>query len=290
MRVGIIGGTGLDEVVRRQVDGQAEMAAGPFGRPSAPLIVGDWQGVPIAFLPRHGSGHVHSPSTLPYRANIYALKSVGCTHVIASGAVGSLRETIEPRHLVVVDQVIDKTSKRASTFFDQYLVVHAEFADPFCHSLRQRLLKAAEGLGARVHSQGTYVCMEGPQFSTKSESLLHRQWGGDLIGMTVMPEAKLAREAEMCYALVALATDYDCWRPHRSGEKQELLKEIIANMDAASSSATELIARAVGSFAQSPPAACRCQSAMDLAIWSDLAQVDPAARGRYGVLLEKHLK
>ena len=159
--------------------------------------------MPVALLSRHGEGHLLNPSQVPYRANIYALKALGVTHVLASGAVGSLREEVAPRHLVIPDQVIDRTFRRAGTFFDD-LAVHVELAAPFCGALRNALVKGGAGFPVRIHQGGTYVCMEGPQFSTRAESELHRSWGASLIGMTVMPEAKLAREAELCYALVAL--------------------------------------------------------------------------------------
>ena len=244
----------------------------------------------IALLARHGDGHVLNPSQVPYRANIYALKSLGVTHIIASGATGSLREAIEPRDLVIADQVIDKTVHRANTFFDDGIVAHVEFAEPFCPALRQALLGCAADVDATVHETGTYVCMEGPQFSTRVESLMHRAWGGDLIGMTCLPEAKLAREAEMCYALVALPTDYDCWRPHEHGvSKQALLSEIIGHLTAATENATALIRAAVRRLASNPPGACACQNALELAIWSDGKAIDPATIKRLGILVDKYL-
>ena len=197
--VGIIGGTGLGEALGALGTGEVRHVETPFGRPSGPITLTEVEGHPVALLSRHGPGHLLNPSTVPYRANIWALKSLGVTHVLASGAVGSLREEVAPRHLVIPDQVIDRTFRRASTFFDD-LAVHVELAAPFCTNLRNLLVKAGAGFPARVHQGGTYVCMEGPQFSTRAESELHRSWGASLIGMTVMPEAKLAREAELCYA------------------------------------------------------------------------------------------
>ena len=289
MRIGIIGGSGLGQTLGKQVQGNAQRVETPFGWPSAPILTGEWHQAPIAFLPRHGNGHIFSPSAVPYRANIYALKQLGCTHIIASGAVGSLRDEIAPKQLVVIDQVIDKTHKRPNTFFDEYLAAHAEFADPFCPNLRRHIIEVAKTLDCEVHGKGTYVCMEGPQFSTRAESLMHRQWGGDVIGMTIMPEAKLAREAEMCYAVVALSTDYDCWRPHQAGDRLQLLQEIISNMNTASESATQLIAQTVAAMAQESPTECECHRAMELAIWSDKSKIDPAARAKYGILVKKHL-
>jgi 5'-methylthioadenosine phosphorylase len=228
---------------------------------------------------------------VPYRANIYALKTLGVTHVLASGAVGSLREEIRPRDLVIVSQLIDKTCRRAPTFFDEGLAVHVEFAEPFCRELRKVLIGAAQGLDARVHERGTYVCMEGPAFSTQAESHMHRAWGGDLIGMTAMPEARLAREAEMAYALVALATDYDCWRPHEPGTTpQKLLEEIIGHLQAATANAIALLRAAVAALAAGPLPSSPAHSALELAIWSDRAKIAPEAARKYGPLLARYIK
>ena len=210
-RVGIIGGSGLGNALLAAHAGGAgaeSVEVGtPFGKASAPVMLAEMGGAPVAFLARHGVGHTIPPSAVPFRANIWALKSVGCRWIIASGAVGSLREEIVPRDLALVDQIIDKTTRRVETFFDEAGggAVHVELAEPMCGKLRGILGEAAGTVkGRRVHGSGTYVCMEGPAFSTKAESLMHRLWGGDLIGMTAMPEAKLAREAEISYALVAL--------------------------------------------------------------------------------------
>jgi 5'-methylthioadenosine phosphorylase len=250
----------------------------PFGATSGPILVTRWQGVEIAFLSRHGPGHLLNPSVVPYRANIYALKSLGVTHILASGATGSLREDVRPGHLVICDQVIDRTYRRASTFFDDGIVAHVEFAEPFCPSLRGVLIEAGRKAGITVHADGTYVCMEGPAFSTIAESRMHRQWGGDLIGMTCLPEAKLAREAEMCYALIALPTDYDCWRPHEPGrDRKALLAEIIGNLNEATQQAIELLRVAVPKLAERVDEPCACRDALALAIWSDKTRVSGAA-------------
>jgi 5'-methylthioadenosine phosphorylase len=317
--IGIIGGTGLGEALLREVSGESHEVDTPFGRPSGPVVRARWEGVEIAFLPRHGHGHTLCPTAVPYRANIYALKALGVTRIIASGATGSLREEIRPRDLVVVDQIIDKTTRRAATFFDEPgVAVHVEFAGPFCPSLRRALLSAAESVGvlenqpeaqagATVHDGGTYVCMEGPAFSTVAESRMHRSWGGDLVGMTCMPEAKLAREAEMCYALIALPTDYDCWRPHDpSKDKQTLLREIIGNVEAATANSVALIKAVLRSVDQpeSPPARsasegtrsglgvdqvkCACQDALEMAVWTDRESITRETIERYGVLLARH--
>jgi 5'-methylthioadenosine phosphorylase len=287
--VGIIGGTGLGEALGALGTGEVREVDTPYGRPSAPITLAEVGGVPLALLPRHGEGHVHSPSTVPYRANIWALKSLGVTHVLASGAVGSLREEMAPRHLVIPDQVIDKTFRRAGTFFDD-LAVHVELASPFCTGLRNVLVKAAAALPTRVHQGGTYVCMEGPQFSTRAESELHRSWGASLIGMTVMPEAKLAREAELCYALVALPTDYDCWKPHPASlDQAKLIEEILGNVKVATQNAIELVRRALPHVAALGEKACPCQSALALGIWTDKSRISEPTRRKLAPILGKYL-
>ena len=290
-RIGIIGGTGLGQTLADEVGGRQVQVETPFGLPSGPILVTHWAGADVAFLSRHGPGHLLNPSAVPYRANIWALKSLGVTHIVASGATGSLNERIAPRDLVLCDQVIDKTHKRAATFFDEGLVAHVEFAEPFCPKLRGLLTEAADSIKAKVHSAGTYVCMEGPQFSTVAESNMHRAWGGDLIGMTAMPEAKLAREAEISYALVALVTDYDCWRPHAPGKDRALLMhEILEHLKAATDNGVALL-RAV-----LPPLADRLDEpwpyadALGMAIWSDKNAVDPAVVQRLDLLAGRYFR
>ncbi len=289
-RIGIIGGSGLGDALCEQSGGTREKVATPFGDPSDELILTEWSGTQVAILNRHGPGHLINPSQVNYRANIYALKKIGCTHVIASGAVGSLRERIEPKHLVIPDQVIDKTYRRVPTFFDEYLAAHVEFAAPFCGVLRRHLLACAETADTTVHEGGTYVCMEGPAFSTRAESEMHRQWGGDLIGMTCMPEAKLAREAELSYAMVCLPSDYDCWRPVPDDlEKHELLKEIIGNLTAATGHAISLIKEAISRFGDIADTPSPAHNALELAVWSPPEAISPVAREHYGVLMSKYL-
>jgi 5'-methylthioadenosine phosphorylase len=290
VKVGVIGGSGLGDALCSGSAGEPRRVQTPFGEPSDAIIETNWQGIDIALLNRHGPGHLIGPSRVNYRANIYALKAVGCTHVIASGAVGSLREQIKPKDLVIPHQVIDKTYRRVPTFFDESLAVHVELAYPFCPVLRRHLLSCAPAVKTTVHDGGTYVCMEGPAFSTRAESEMHRHWGGNLIGMTAMPEAKLAREAELAYALVCLPSDYDCWRPHPSQlDKHELLKEIIGNLTEATANAIELIKAAVARFAEIADVPSPAHSALELAIWSDRKHVSPATKEHYGVLLEKYL-
>ncbi|MFQ5805959.1 MAG: S-methyl-5'-thioadenosine phosphorylase [Phycisphaerae bacterium] len=288
--IGLIGGTGLGDALFGETHAQEHDIDTPFGKPSSPVRVVEWHGLKVAILARHGEGHIYNPSQVPYRANIYALKSLGVTHIIASGAVGSLREEIKPRDLVVVEQVIDRTYRRRPTFFDQGLAVHVEFSRPFCPELRKLLLSVADQVDARVHPRATYVCMEGPAFSTVAESEIHRAWQADLIGMTVMPEAKLAREAEICYALIALVTDYDCWRLHAPGaDKQKLLAEIIDHLKAATANAIALLRAAIEAFAVRPLGKSPIHDALELAIWTDQAKLTPEVAKRYGVLLEKYV-
>ncbi len=288
IKIGLIGGTGLGEAILGEIGGERQEITTPFGAPSDAIVEGTWMGASVAVLSRHGPGHTLNPSRVPYRANIFALKALGCTHILASGAVGSLREEYAPRDLVVVDQVIDKTLKRDGTFFDR-AAVHVEFAEPFCALLRQTLLESAKTMGdgaAKVHDGGCYVCMEGPAFSTRAESLMHRLWGGDVVGMTAMPEAKLAREAEMAYVLVALVTDYDCWRQKPTvkvepgqapaADPKVLLEEIIGNLKAAGDNALALIRKAVEMIAGDPSkvAGSAAREALKLAIWSKKDRID----------------
>ena len=210
VKVGVFGGTGLYSM--DGLTGLREVAvATPFGDPSAVVTVGELDGVRVAFIPRHGRGHSILPSEIPARANVYAMKLLGVERLISISAVGSLREYIEPLHMVVPDQIIDRTQARPSTFFGEGLAVHIAFGEPFCPELSGMLAEAAAGTGATVHRDGTYLVMEGPAFSTRAESQMYRGWGADVIGMTALPEAKLAREAEMCFAVLATATDYDAW-------------------------------------------------------------------------------
>jgi len=287
-RIGIIGGTGLERAFAEQAGGKEVVADTPFGSPSGPILLTRWEGVDVAFISRHGPGHLLNPSAVPYRANVFALKQLGVTHVLASGATGSLREEIEPGHLVICDQVIDKTL-RDNTFFDRGMAAHVEFAEPFCPKLRSLLARAGEKVATVVHPAGTYVCMEGPQFSTVAESRMHQAWGGDLIGMTAMPEAKLAREAEICYALIALPTDYDCWRPHDpSKDRQTLLAEIIGNLETAAANAIELLRAALPVLVKRLDEPCPCRDALSLAIWSDKSRVDRAVIERLRPLIGRY--
>jgi len=307
LKVGLIGGTGIGEALGAESGVRHEIET-PFGRPSDAIIETTWAGVGTLILSRHGPGHLLNPSQVPSRANIFALKKLGCTHILASGAVGSLRDEFRPRDLVIPDQIIDKTSRRPSTFFE-HAAVHVEFAEPFCPVLRHILQEAAGPAASAVnasefsvHPSGCYVCMEGPAFSTRAESLMHRLWGGDLIGMTALPEAKLAKEAEISYALVALVTDYDSWKGHPPQKDKDgkelptidpfvLLNEIIGNLKAATASAIQLMRRTVELMGQrrAELADCPAQHALKLAIWSDKSKISADERQRLGPLWMKYL-
>ena len=286
--VGIIGGSGLgDALVEHFTNAKTLTMDTPFGSPSGPITVGTFGNREVAFLNRHGQGHTLNPSCVPYAANIYAFKRMGVRTVLASGAVGSLREEIAPGHLVVVDQFIDKTVRRQGSFFDDYGAVHCEMAEPVCSRVHRAIVGTARTLDCRTHDSGTYVCMEGPQFSTRAESLMHRGWGGDLIGMTAMPEAKLAREAQMCYNLVALVSDYDCWRPPGEiREKQALLAEIISNLGAATENCLELMRAVLAGDADLVDSECSCRASLGLAVWTEQGTLDAEKTRKLSPLFE----
>ncbi len=227
--IGVIGGSGVYQIDGLEGASWVKVKS-PWGKPSDEVLVGRLGGIPIAFLPRHGRGHVHAPSDVPYRANIDALKRLGCTDLIAVSAVGSLREDYRPGDFVLVDQYIDRTFARPKSFFGAGCVAHVGFSHPTCPRLSAHCAQAARQAGVTVHEGATYMAMEGPQFSTLAESRLYRSWGADVIGMTGMPEAKLAREAELCYASVAMVTDYDCWHPgHDAVDVAAVIRTLTAN-------------------------------------------------------------
>jgi 5'-methylthioadenosine phosphorylase len=233
VKIGVIGGSGLYEIAG-MTNVEEVRPNTPFGEPSDAIIIGELDGRSIAFLPRHGRGHNISPTEIPSRANIYALKALGVEWIISVSAVGSLKEGIHPLDLVVPDQIIDRTKSRVNSFFDGGLVAHVSFAEPFCPTLSNILYHAALDVGANVHQEGTYIAMEGPLFSTKAESNLYRSWGASIIGMTALPEAKLAREAEICYATLACITDYDTWHETEESVTIEMaLANLVLNADKA---------------------------------------------------------
>ncbi len=268
--IGLIGGSGLGEVFEQQMKRVRRVEVKtPFGRPSDKIIIGDFAGRKLAFVNRHGQGHTLNPSMVPFAANIYALKKLGVTTVISTTAVGSLAAKMKPKDIVIVDQLIDKTFKRTNTFFNGVAAVHCEMAKPCCGRLRKIVADVSRSVKTTVHKSGTYVCMEGPQFSTRAESLMHQKWGGHLIGMTAMPEVKLAREAQMCYVLISMVSDYDCWRPQKkTAAPQELLKEIIGNLNDATANTIKLIDAVLRSEKIFCDETCHCRKSLDLAVWT----------------------
>ncbi len=282
-KVGIIGGSGFYRM-DGLTDAEEVRPETPFGEPSGSIVVGTLEGERVAFLPRHGPGHRILPQELPARANVYALKSLGVETIVGVSAVGSLREEIEPLHLVVPDQIIDRTRGRPSTFFGEGLVAHIGFADPFCPETRTALAASAREAGATVHDGGTYVVVEGPAFSTRAESHLYRTWGADVIGMTALPEAKLAREAEICYAILACATDYDCWH---YGEADVTAEMIVANLRknvALSQEAVRLFLRRLPRERR-----CGCRDALANALVTPLDQVPQATLAKLEPLIRKYV-
>ena len=286
--LGVIGGSGIYDLDKLTGVEHVSVET-PYGAPSDDLLIGRLGATKMVFLPRHGRGHRIAPSEINYRANIWALKKLGVTQVISVSAVGSMKEEIEPGHLVIPEQFIDRTHGRTGTFFGDGVVAHVSLADPVCPVLSGALYDHAVALGINVHKGGAYVCINGPQFSTRAESHLYRSWGVAVIGMTNLPEARLAREAELCYATLALSTDYDCWRPTKRDRGQdELLQEILANLRRATDNAVKLI-RETLKLIESPWPPCRCRDALKLAIWSDRKQIDPAVAKRLEPLVGRHL-
>jgi 5'-methylthioadenosine phosphorylase len=279
--IGIIGGSGLYDIEGLRKIKELSVKT-PFGSPSDKLVLGELDGVAIAFLSRHGRGHRINPSEINYRANIYALKSLGVRRVISVSAVGSMKEAIKPGDVVIPDQFIDFTKRRVSTFFEGGIVAHVAFGDPVCASLGSALSDAAHATGATVHQGGVYICIEGPQFSTKGESRLYRQWGASVIGMTNLPEAKLAREAELCYATVALATDYDCW--HET-EEAVTVEAILTTLRQNVTLAKRLLRSAMGAAAEVK--VCSCHRALQDAIITAPDRMPASLRRKLGLLIDR---
>ena len=277
--IAVIGGSGLYEMEGLTRIREVRVTT-PFGKPSDAVIIGTLAGQQVAFLARHARGHRINPSTINYRANIYALKSLGVSRVFSVSAVGSMKEHIEPGHLVLPHQFVDRTTQRLGTFFDQGLVAHVSFAEPICQDFSGIVHRAAKQVGATTHVGGTYVCIEGPQFSTKAESNLYRQWGVDVIGMTNLPEAKLAREAEMCYVTLALATDYDCW--HET-EESVTVEAILKIMNDNVVQAKKVIQQALKYT--TAPRRCCCGTALQQAIVTSPTAITAWAKRRYQLFL-----
>jgi 5'-methylthioadenosine phosphorylase len=270
--IGVIGGSGVYQIDGLEGASWVKVKS-PWGKPSDEVLLGRLNGTPMAFLPRHGRGHVHAPSDVPFRANIDALKRLGCTDVIAVSAVGSLREDYRPGDFVIVDQYIDRTFARPKSFFGAGCVAHVGFSHPTCPRLSAACAEAARQAGVTVHEGATYIAMEGPQFSTLAESRLYRSWGADVIGMTGMPEAKLAREAELCYASVAMVTDYDCWHPgHDAVDVAAVIRTLTANAGNARALVANLPALLGPDRAPCPHG---CDRALDMALMTAPDKRDP---------------
>lgn len=285
-KLGVIGGSGLYQMEGVSIVREHDLIT-PFGKPSDAVIEGNVGGRTVYFIPRHGKGHRHTPSEVPYRANIHALKQLGVTHVMAVSAVGIMREDIKPGDMVVPDQVFDRTKGvRASTFFGEGVVGHVSFADPFCTDVNSIIAASAKKNGATVHKGGTYVCMEGPQFSTRAESRFYRQTlAPAVIGMTGIPEAKLAREAEMCYGMLALATDYDCW--HET-EEDVSVDAVMAVLKANATMANATVKSVIASMPNT--ATCSCQSAAKMAIMTTPNAIPAAVKEKLHILYGKYFK
>jgi 5'-methylthioadenosine phosphorylase len=285
-KIGIIGGSGLYKMEALK-DVQEVQLDTPFGAPSDAFIVGSLEGVTVAFLARHGRNHHLTPSELPFRANIHAMKQLGVEYLISASAVGSLKEEAKPLDMVIPDQFIDRTKNRISTFFGEGIVAHIAFADPVCNHLAKVVGDAVEGLqlpDVTLHRGGTYVCMEGPAFSTKAESNLYRSWGATVIGMTNLQEAKLAREAEIAYATLALVTDYDCWHPDHDSVTVEM---VIGNLHRNSANAQKVIQETVRRVSENPPVS-EAHSALKYAILTQLDKVPAATKEKLSLLLKKY--
>src|SRR6266496_2373129 len=285
--IGVIGGSGLYSM-EGMTDVEEVAVKTPFGDPSDVITIGKVEGVPMAFLPRHGRGHRITPTEIPVRANIWALKSLGVEWVISVSAVGSLREHIPPRDLLIPDQLFDRTRSRVNTFYEGGIVVHCTFAEPFCTTLSELLLESAHELGdVRVHGGGTYVCIEGPLFSTKAESRVYRSWGMDIIGMTALPEAKLAREAELCYATIACVTDYDCWH---GAEESVTVEMVLGNLSANVTNAQRILSSIARKIPTDRSAnTCSCPNAFETAILTDSNKIPADVKEKYSLLIGKYL-
>jgi len=281
--VGVIGGSGLYEMPGFKLAHEVSINT-PFGKPSDKIVVGELSGVKMAFLPRHGRGHFIIPSQINYRANIYALKKLGCEFIIASAACGSLSNKIHPGDIVIVDQFIDRTKHRIDSFFGNGIVAHTLFSDPVCQNLAQILYDTAFKLGLRVHRAGTYVCIEGPAFSTRAESYLYREWNADVVGMTNLTEAKLAREAEICYATIALCTDYDCWK---KTEAPFSIDKILQIMHQNTDNWKKIIKEALPHLPKART--CFCKDALKNAIITDPKKIPPKIKKDLKIIIGKYI-
>jgi 5'-methylthioadenosine phosphorylase len=284
VQIGIIGGSGLYDMAE-VTDRKEVTLTTPFGEPSGAYVLGTLRGKRVAFLARHGAGHRLSPSELNFRANIYGLKMLGVEYILSASAVGSLKQEYKPLDIVIPDQFIDRTRGRISTFFGNGLVAHVGFAHPFCKVLSGVAYESGLAAGATIHKGGTYVCMEGPQFSTLAESNLYRSWGASIIGMTNLQEAKLAREAEICYTTIALVTDYDCWHPEHDSVTVDM---IIANLTQNAKTAQQIIATAVDGLPYART--CECASALKFALITRPEMIPMQTKKDLAPLVGKYLQ
>lgn len=282
--IGVIGGSGLYEI-EGLTNVEEHALSTPFGEPSDAFIAGTFGDLKAVFLPRHGRGHRVSPTEINFRANIWGMKALGVTKIVSVSAVGSMREDIEPGHFVCVDQFFDRTRHRPDTFFGDGVVAHVMFADPVCEDVRQALLASGKELSLAMHDGGTYMNMEGPQFSTRAESKIYRQWGVDVIGMTNLQEARLAREAEICYATVAMATDFDCWH---EGHDDVTVEGVLEVMRANVGNAKELIRKVLPRLGGEQE--CACKDALKYAIMTERSRIPAAARDRLELLIGRYLE
>lgn len=281
IKIGVLGGSGIYHIDGLN-DVRVRVVATPFGKPSAPIITGSLNGTMVAFLPRHGKGHTILPGEINYRANIYALKSLGVTRIISLSACGSLMEELKPRDMVFPDQLYDRTTARVSTFFGSGIVGHVSFADPFCNRLSDMLCNEAARLGFRTHKGGTYVCIEGPMFSTRAESNVYRQLGFSVIGMTNLTEAKLAREAEICYSSISLVTDYDVWKV----DEEVSIEQIMGNLKANSHNVKQLLKEAIGKLQLEED--CACQHALACAVITHPRAMNKKTYNKLKLLIGKY--
>ena len=282
-KIGVIGGTGLYDIEGLTDIEEVDINT-PFGKPSDAITIGRLEEVKVAFLPRHGRGHRISPTEIPVRANIYALKSLGVEHIIAVCSAGSFKQEIKPGHLLIPDQIIDRTRSRVNSFFGEGIVAHIPFAEPFCPTLCRVLYQSAQKTGASVHQGGTFVVMEGPAFSTRAESRLYRWWGADIIGMTALPEAKLAREAEICYAIIGCVTDYDSWMERSEPVTVDAILSVLRqNID----TARKIIKLAVSRLPEKRN--CGCATALETAIITDRELIPAEQKKKLDLLIGKYL-
>jgi 5'-methylthioadenosine phosphorylase len=286
IKIGIIGGSGIYDIEGLENIQEVKVDT-PFGEPSDNIITGEFEGNKVAFLPRHGRGHYIMPSFINFRANIFALKKLGVEKILSLSAVGSMKEEYVPGDFVIVDQFFDRTKIRPVTFFGNGIVAHIGFSHPICDVVADEVYKVCQENNITVHKGGTYVCIEGPQFSTLGESLVYRQWGMDVVGMTAIPEVKLAREAEMCYSTVALVTDFDCWHPSHGAVTVDM---VVAQAQKNASNAKKLVKSIIPALSREDLSSCGCGEALNHAVMTAPEKIDPKMREDLDILIGKYYK